>query len=327
MQLLESYRTKDITIRLNCTRPSAHHSARKYTKMYQEMYHFYILKKPPLSEAGVKSRQTFAIFQCIMRSFSCKQIWSCLMPKSGILTLIGAEIQSRNSTFSTSVQSSTEKRTMKRTQWILASALSFNCDSATADAPSIRRGTNDSSRRRLDNIRKRTLETGETGTFLTACMDYGDNRSAEGKPHMIPSVELEGGLIYSLLNVEPSWASEIGEGLESGRTKIRIGEGATLSGGTIDLHGGAPEVVESDDDEDVRRELSSLTHPLTIGERTVVAVRIITSDGAYDQTEDYLREELFGKNGGDSFNFISQYKACRQVNLHRATQPCLFGLL
>ena len=50
------------------------------------------------------------------------------------------------------------------------------------------------------------------------------------------------------------------------------------------------------------------------GDKTVVAVKVVVSDGAYSNSEDYLRNKVFGSNG-DSFNLKSAYAQCSDNQL------------
>ena len=52
----------------------------------------------------------------------------------------------------------------------------------------------------------------------------------------------------------------------------------------------------------------------TLGDKTVVAVRVETTDAIYSNSEDVLRREVFGI-GGDSFNLSSGYDQCSYGSL------------
>ena len=50
------------------------------------------------------------------------------------------------------------------------------------------------------------------------------------------------------------------------------------------------------------------------GEKSVVAVRVVVSDGEYSNNEDYLRNKVFGTKG-DEFNLKSAYAQCSDNQL------------
>ena len=148
------------------------------------------------------------------------------------------------------------------------------------------------------------------------------------------NIELEGGLIYTLTNVNPSWINGQGKGLESGRSLIKIGQGVTLSNGVVDMKGNAPEIVENGNskklfdrdlleevvkeegtmgEKEQSRNLKELRRQLqaarTLGQRSVLAVRVIAANDQYRYSETDLSNYVFG-NGVDSVNLASQYNAC-----------------
>ena len=178
----------------------------------------------------------------------------------------------------------------------------------------------------LGNTHHRVLNEAEPGTFLISDVQYADhsisNGRGNGKPHHGMNIQLDNGLIYSLTNVNPKWAESngSGKGLKSGQSKIKVGQGATVSGGTIDLHFGTPEVVVDDgrtgkakkgrNKSKASRDLEAPQHrnlQSHIGTKTVLAVKVVASDGSYGFTEAHLRDKVFD----DSMNLASQYRACR----------------
>jgi hypothetical protein len=59
----------------------------------------------------------------------------------------------------------------------------------------------------------------------------------------------------------------------------------------------------------------NLSSARTLGEKKVVVVRVVASDAAYSNSEDWLRSKVFGKNAngsnsGDRFNLSSGYEQC-----------------
>lgn len=137
-----------------------------------------------------------------------------------------------------------------------------------------------------ESIHRRVLEEEETGTYLVAEVEYSEEGPSIGKPEKIVNIELENGLIYQLINVHPSWNNGNRLSLKSGKSKIKIGKGASIVGDKINLHGGVPEEVKGlfgrnlvgNDD---HRKLATTT-----GTRSVLAVRVIASDGQYGFSED-----------------------------------------
>mmetsp|Transcript_1254 Transcript_1254/g.2744 ORF Transcript_1254/g.2744 Transcript_1254/m.2744 type:complete len:810 (+) Transcript_1254:238-2667(+) len=250
---------------------------------------------------------------------------------------------------------------MKPTTWIIAlSALGFDLNSVAADAPLGLRGrkNDDSPRQQLigsihDN--RKLLETDRTGTFLVKHINYGGNQpkthgNGKKKPHRTMNIELDNGLIYTLENVDPTWVeSKSGKGLKSGKGKISIGQGAIMSGASIDLQGGAPQVIDEDEekikwksgttysntggrrhleDDDAQQmrnleQLHRLHYNTTFGEKAVLAVKVITADAEYEFTEEYLSERVFGAGTNGTMSIASQYSACshNQLNLVPATRP------
>lgn len=187
------------------------------------------------------------------------------------------------------------------TNWLLATALNLNFVSAVntlrgSDSP------------KPHNIHQRVLQEETFGTYVIADIEYNGEGPSPGKPDQTFNIELGNGLIYQLTNVNPSWTNGNRKSLESGKSQIKIGKGASISGDKIDLHGNAPEEVKSL----FGRELEGSGHRTlasTKGTRTVLAVRVIAADGEYGFTEASLSDNVFGTSG-DSVNLASQYKAC-----------------
>lgn len=201
------------------------------------------------------------------------------------------------------------------TSWLLtAAALNLNYVSANKALRGI-------SEQVSQNIHHRVLEQEETGTYLVAEIEYSEEGPSNSKPEQTVNIELGNGLIYQLTNVNPSWTNGNRKSLESGKSKIKIGKGATIAGDKIDLHGNAPEEVKGLFDrnleQDNHRKLATTT-----GTKTVLAVRVIASDGEYGFSESALSDEVFGTYG-DPVNLVSQYKACSfdQLNFGPAEHP------
>eukprot|EP00956_Cyclotella_meneghiniana_P000243 scaffold308_cov52-Cyclotella_meneghiniana.AAC.2 len=199
---------------------------------------------------------------------------------------------------------------------------SFNLGLMDVSANSTLRGSTSSSGGNHHPSIHRFLEEDEArGTFVVAVIEYTDKGLYPNSPEETMNIELENGLIYELVNVDPSWINGKGKSLESGRSKIKVGKGALLVGDKIDLQGRAPEEVQSLFDRNLEglnnRKLASTT-----GTRSVLAVRVIASDGQYGFDEATLSDDVFG-TFGDPVNLVSQYKACSfdQLNFVPAEDP------
>lgn len=200
------------------------------------------------------------------------------------------------------------------TNWLLASALNLPY---YASANSTLRG---SFGHNPPSTNHRVLEEEETGTYLVAEIEYSEEGSFD-EPEQTYNIELPNGLTYQLTNANPAWMNGNRKSLESGKSKIKIGKGAVIVGEKVDLRGGAPEEVKGlfgrSLEDTNHRKLSS-----TIGTRSVLAVRVIASDGQYGFDEAVLSDEVFGTSG-DPVNLVSQYKACSfdQLNFAPAQRP------
>ena len=67
--------------------------------------------------------------------------------------------------------------------------------------------------------------------------------------------------------------------------------------------------TRTDEQERNVEQLHRHLYSTTFGDKTVVAVRVVVKDGAYYQSEDHLRDKVFGTNG-DQFNLKSAYAQC-----------------
>ena len=234
--------------------------------------------------------------------------------------------------------------------WVFSSIFSFSC--ASESVSNSNPGQNFRGNNRIKykesahvSIVDRVLEQDETGTFLLADIQYDDGIDVDGrrlnnrndevsKPQQTMNIELEGGFIYTLVNVNPSWINGQGKGLESGRSRIKIGQGVAISNGLVDMRGSAPEIVDNVNGKELfdrdlinieekeegttkekeqSRNLTELRRQLqtsrTLGRRSVLAVRVTAANDQYRYSENDLSNYVFG-NGVDSVNLASQYNAC-----------------
>lgn len=165
----------------------------------------------------------------------------------------------------------------------------------------------------------RLLKEDEVGTYVVAVVEYDTAKSQfTDMSEETMNIELGNGLIYELVNVDPSWIYGKHKTLESGKSQIKIGKGALVGGDKIDLQGLAPE----EEVEGLFDEVSDRRLVKTIGTRSVLAVRVIASDGQYGFDEATLSDDVFGTYG-DSVNLVFQYKACsfNQLNFVPAEDP------
>ena len=204
------------------------------------------------------------------------------------------------------------------TKFLLATALNLGLIHVSAN--NTLRG---SGRNEQPSTRHRFLEEDESGTFVVADIEYSDAGPFPTMPEQTMNIELANGLIYELVNVNPSWIKGKRKSLKSGKSKIKVGKGAVMAGDKIDLRGRAPEEVQSlferNLEDSNHRKLASTT-----GTRSVLAVRVIASDGQYGFNETTLSDEVFG-TFGDPVNLASQYKACSfdQLNFVPAEDPLI----
>jgi len=207
----------------------------------------------------------------------------------------------------------------------------------------------------LRGDRGRVLTEDIDAKFLIADIDYdkysnGNGRRLQGRanlPEQTFNVELEGGLIYEVVNTPPDWHHLDDPGLNmpgavgmpeavdntpfSGDL-IKIPAGSTiLKDGKIDFHH-QPSPIKSSPiksfnigtslggtkmnkgnlfDRDLRdaRTPEELHRRLQLGNKSVLAVRVVASGGSTTASEDKLSDEVFGTSG-DLANLVSQYKAC-----------------
>jgi len=171
----------------------------------------------------------------------------------------------------------------------------------------------------------------KVGRFLKADIQY-ENGQARG-PEVILSIELEDG-IFEVENTGDNgrWAKD----LESGIDSIEIGQGATKSGGKINM-GGTPPVprgrnvfdrnlVEEDDSQarspEQQRMLDELHRQLAVGNKSVLAVRVVHDgstpsaalsrlDPSYSLAQ--LAIDVFDEG---NTNLVTQYRRCSHDKLN-----------
>jgi hypothetical protein len=176
---------------------------------------------------------------------------------------------------------------------------------------------------RHEELASRVLEATVIGTYLIKDESRTDRDLRTNRPDQTANLELSDGTVYEVVNAPPGWE----RALISGHDKVLIPSGSVISSDKIDVKGKNLSKMNEGYNGPFRRNLQGndveRTHEqernlaalrssrkLQKGTRTVLAVRIIVNDGAYnwaDQTG--LSNDVFG-NGVDSVNLKSQYAAC-----------------
>mmetsp|Transcript_38211 Transcript_38211/g.68890 ORF Transcript_38211/g.68890 Transcript_38211/m.68890 type:complete len:576 (+) Transcript_38211:87-1814(+) len=171
------------------------------------------------------------------------------------------------------------------------------------------------------SIGHRALE--EDVTFLLAVHEDGKSDSWETL-----NVEFSNGATYELTNADATWAKGAAKGLQSGVDRIQLPANAVInSQGKIDMKGGKPkgevkgffgrDLEESGvpRTEEQERNLAELRRrQLKTGTRSVLAVRVVTTDKTVGYGEAALSDDVFGTTG-DVVNLRTQYSACSHGQL------------
>ena len=170
--------------------------------------------------------------------------------------------------------------------------------------------------------------------YLIAEREYeGHSRKLKGKPsERMDFVQFADGTTYQVKNAPPGWQV----GLASGKDLIKIPPSAIISSdGSIDMKGEKPYVTKGVfgrnllQGEDAKRTPEQESNfaafqsgrKLQTGSRTVLAVRVILTDGSYTwATPTGLSNDIFG-NGADQHNLKPQYAACSNNQLIFTESP------
>mmetsp|Transcript_23984 Transcript_23984/g.47645 ORF Transcript_23984/g.47645 Transcript_23984/m.47645 type:complete len:619 (-) Transcript_23984:88-1944(-) len=205
---------------------------------------------------------------------------------------------------------------------LLASiAFSFS----TANAAGVRGKDSNTSKQQ-----RRVLQGNTPAKYLVQDIQYEHDESGrrlnlfQNLPEKLDTVELEDGLIYTVAGgfVPPGWTVS-GQDIFLPPSTIIDDATATItlpnSGSDRLLEGDAyvPE-VESTITEDQERNLSELRRQMAVvtGQKTVLAVKIVVSDGAYGFDPSYLECKVFGTTNGsesncnDSYHLTNGYSEC-----------------
>ena len=175
----------------------------------------------------------------------------------------------------------------------------------------------------------RALEQEISGTLLDAVIEFAD-----GSKETTINIEIDGVGIYELKNVKQGWRSDgNGRGKKSGESRIKIPAGLPMDSATIDLMGGEPgdatgatfdhrrdleAVSRNPEQERNLADLRARQLATTLGDKTLLAVRVVAADASYSNTEAVLSDKWFGTNG-DQHNLKSQYAACSDNQLNVIT--------
>jgi len=185
-----------------------------------------------------------------------------------------------------------------------------------------------------ESNQRRVLGRDQPATYLVQEIQYEHDESGrrlklfEGRPERLDAVELDGGMIYTIVGkIPPGWAVS-GQGVMLPAKAVIDDATATITlpnsngnggggGGARHLEGDADvPKAENAITEDQERNLAELRRQLAVvtGNKSVLAVRVIASDGQYGSTPDYLECKVFGSIGantcGDNYNLKSAYSAC-----------------
>mmetsp|Transcript_3716 Transcript_3716/g.5498 ORF Transcript_3716/g.5498 Transcript_3716/m.5498 type:complete len:621 (-) Transcript_3716:90-1952(-) len=206
--------------------------------------------------------------------------------------------------------------------WLLAStAFSFS----TVNSAGVRGKESNTS-----NQQRRVLQGNKPAKYLVQDIQYEHDESGrrlnlfKNFPEKLDTVEIEDGLIYTVASgfVPPGWTVS-GQDIFLPPNTIIDDATATItlpnSGSDRLLEGDAyvPE-VESTITEDQERNLSELRRQMAVvtGQKTVLAVKIVVSDGAYGFDPSYLECKVFGTTNGsesncnDSYHLTNGYSEC-----------------
>ena len=159
---------------------------------------------------------------------------------------------------------------------------------------------------------RRVLQGSQPATYLIQDIQYEHDDSGrrlnlfENLPERLDTVELEDGLIYTVNGfVPPGWTVS-GQGVFLPPSTIIDDETATITlpnnGGDRLLEGDALEPKVDALTEDQERNLSELRRQMAVvtGQKSVLAVKVVASDGQYGSSAAYLECKVFGTSNGSS---------------------------
>ncbi|CAJ1954133.1 unnamed protein product [Cylindrotheca closterium] len=166
------------------------------------------------------------------------------------------------------------------------------------------------------------LANGQATTALNEpCLAFVKDIFSEDRQQLL--CQTPSGMLYILPSVDGQWIEEkmIAGELYSGETILDLPDGTTINreDQTLNLNE-MPALVNSDSSE---RRLQQNTK--TTGDRTVLAVRVIASNGEMSKSDEELSASIFG-GANDFVNLKSQYAACSHGKINIVKRPDMNGL-
>jgi hypothetical protein len=185
---------------------------------------------------------------------------------------------------------------------------------------------------------RRVLEQGEQATYLVQDIQYEHDdssrrlKSFENLPEEVDTVELVDGLIYTVEGQIPLGWTISGQGVILPSSTVIDDSTATITlpnangGSRLLVEDADIPVVENSITEDQERNLVELRRQLAVtGDKTVLAVKIVLSNGSYSNDEGYLECKVFGTtnglNCGDTYHLKNAYNDCSygKLSFNKAT--------
>jgi hypothetical protein len=206
--------------------------------------------------------------------------------------------------------------------WLIAAASfsSFHPTSVDAAVAGIRG---------KDKQQRRVLQGNRPAKYLVQDIQYEHDESGrrlkQDRPHEIDTVELENGLIYTVEGKVPHGWTVSGQDIKLPTGTVINDDTATIilpnaagNDRLLEGEGDAVPKVESALTEEQQRNLSELNRQRQLaqvtGDKSVLAVKIVLSDGQYGFDESYLECKVFGtsngSNCGDTYHLTNAYRDC-----------------
>ena len=146
------------------------------------------------------------------------------------------------------------------------------------------------------------------GTLVLVCV-----QNAEHVRQHNYALELDDGETVDLDEDSNIWAMSVANGFESGTTKVRATGRVDRVGGKLYAAqtNGSPEIAKTNEG----RRLPEGRRLDSVGDKSVLVVRVVLADGAPTSSVAQLSDSVFGTDG-DTINLKSQYAACSQDQLN-----------
>ena len=136
-----------------------------------------------------------------------------------------------------------------------------------------------------------------------------------GEPIILPA-----GTHYSKSGKAKMHGMQIKPGKENEEVTSDHGKKKKKKGSDLDRNKMFERHLESRAQQRNLHQLRRKLYSTTMGDKTVVAVRVVANGGSYSKSEDHLRNKVFGTNG-DSFNLKSGYAQCSNNQLRFNPYP------